>query len=203
MKRWIFYIGGLTTAALGVASIITSDLGAGPWDTVFVGLSNTIGLTPGNWMIFLGTLLIFFNGFLAKSRPDFSGFITVFIVGMFIDFFLLIYGYFQFDSFIEKGALFIVGFMVLATGASMYLQANFAPNPIDSLMMVISKRFGLSLAVSRLMCEVFALSMGLLLSGPVSYGTVVIALSVGPCIQFTYGKMEKIYNGSSRVSKAV
>ncbi len=203
MKRWIFYIAGLATAAFGVASIITSDLGAGPWDTVFVGLSNTVGLTAGNWMIILGGILMLFNGFLSKSRPDFPGFLTVFIVGMFVDLFLLIYGNFNINSFLEKGVLFVLGFLILATGASMYLQAKFAPNPIDSLMMVVSKRFGLSIAVSRLICEVFALTMGLLLAGPVSYGTVVIALSVGPVIQFTYGKMEKIYNGVSEVSKAV
>ncbi|QNO14251.1 membrane protein [Alkalicella caledoniensis] len=197
MKRWLFYFTGLCIAALGISSIITSDMGAGSWDTVFVGLSNTIGLTPGNWLIVGGGLLVFLNSFISKDRPDFTGFITVLITGILIDLNLKFLELIPLQNVYSRILLFSIGFLLLITGAGTYLQAKFAANPIDNLMLVVHKRFGFSIAVSRLICETSALIMGLLLSGPVSYGTVVIAIFIGPSIQFTYKVMDKIYHKSS------
>lgn len=198
MKRWIFYFIGIAIAALGISSIITSNVGAGSWDTVFVGLTNTVGLTPGSWLIVGGGVLIFINAFISKERPDFTGFITVFISGVFIDLSLKLLSSLPLATMYSRVLLFLLGFLLLAIGASAYLQAQFAANPIDRLMMVIHKRFKLSIAVSRLLCEAFALFLGLLLSGPVSYGTVFIVIFIGPTIQFSYRVMERIYKGTKK-----
>ena len=194
MKRSLFYFIGLFIAATGIASIIVADLGAGAWDTVFVGLTYKYGLTPGTWNIIVGGLIMFVNAFLSKERPDYPAFLTVFVLGIFIDLNLFLYSYVEIVSVHERIPLFFIGFILLATGAGMYLQAKFSPSPIDSLMMVIHKKFGLSIAFSRLLCEATALTTGFLLSGPVSYGTVVVVLSIGPSIQFSYKKMNLLYN---------
>lgn len=194
MKRWIFYFIGLAIAALGISSIITSDVGAGSWDTVFVGLTNAIGLTPGNWLIIGGGILIFINAFISKERPDFTGFITVLISGIFIDLNLKLLELVPLHTIHSRILLFVLGFLFLAIGAGTYLQAQFAANPIDKLMLVVHKRFGLSIAMSRLLCEASALIMGILLSGPVSYGTVIIVIFIGPTIQSSYKVMERVYS---------
>ena len=198
MNRWIFYFTGLATAALGISSIITSNMGASAWDTVFVGLSNLVGLTPGSWLIVGGTLLVFLNALISKERPDFTGFITVLITGIFIDLNLKFLELIPIQTIYGRILLFFLGFLFLTAGVGAYLQANFAANPIDKLMLVIHKRFRLSVAVSRLMCEAFAVLLGLLLSGPVSYGTVVIAIFIGPSIHFSYKIMDKIYNRANQ-----
>ncbi|MEH7225541.1 hypothetical protein V7112_17165 [Bacillus sp. JJ1566] len=51
-KRIGIYFGGLALTALGIALIIRSLIGAGPWDTVAVGLTDQLGLTIGTWSIF-------------------------------------------------------------------------------------------------------------------------------------------------------
>lgn len=194
MKRWIFYFIGLAIAALGISSIITSDVGASSWDAIFVGLSNAIGFTPGNWLIIGGGILIFINALISKERPDFTGFITLLISGIFIDLNLSFLQLIPLHTIQSRIVLFILGFLLLAIGAGTYLQAQFAANPIDKLMLVIHKRFGLSIAVARLLCEASALTIGLLLSGPVSYGTFIIVIFIGPTIQFSYKVMERIYD---------
>lgn len=50
-KRIGIYLGGLALTALGIAIIILSLIGAGPWDTVAVGLNMHAGLTIGTWSI--------------------------------------------------------------------------------------------------------------------------------------------------------
>jgi uncharacterized membrane protein YczE len=82
----------------------------------------------------------------------------------------------------------------MTVGVGCYLQAKFAPHPMDKLMLVIHNKFGLSISISRILCETFAILMGFLLSGPVSYGTAIVVLFVGPCIQFSFKKMQKIYD---------
>lgn len=194
MKRFLFYFIGLFISSAGISSIIVADLGAGAWDTVFVGLYSNFGLTPGIWNIIVGGLLIFFNAFLSKSRPDFLSFLTAFTLGLFIDLHLFLLSFVDFVTMPEKVLLFSVGFIFVAIGVGLYLQAKFSPSPIDNLMMVIHKRFGFSIALSRLLCEATALTAGFILGGPVSYGTVVAVLATGPCIQFSYKKMELLYN---------
>ncbi|WP_353892861.1 hypothetical protein PRVXH_002244 [Proteinivorax hydrogeniformans] len=203
MKRFLFYFVGLYMTAMGISSIIVADLGAGSWDTVFVGLYNKLGLTPGTWSIIVGGLLMFLNGFLAKEKPDFLAFLTVFTLGVFIDFNLFIYSFISVAYLSDKLMLFAFGFVLLATGVGVYLQAKFSPNPIDKLMVVVHKRFGISIALSRFLCEATALTIGFLLAGPVSYGTVIIVLFIGPCIQFSYSKMELLYNQPKRAAKRV
>ncbi|WP_053061580.1 YczE/YyaS/YitT family protein [Paenibacillus sp. VT-400] len=193
-KRWLFYFIGLIVLALGVSSVIESNVGASAWDAFYVGLSKTVGLTTGTWVIIIGLLVIFLNAFLGKKRPDFPAFITIFTMGVVIDFCtLLIFQSFELVGLGARIALFVLGFILIAVGSGIYLQANFAAHPMDRLMFVLNDKFGLSIGFARLICEATALILGFLLSGPVSYGTVVIALSVGPSIQFAYKKMERFY----------
>ena len=194
MKRIIFYLIGLSLIALGSASIVTSQLGAAAWDALVVGLSYTVGLTPGNWMIIIGFLLMLINAYLTKEKIDFLAFITTFIIGILVDIWLFVVFSNVIISNIEvQWLLFLFGFFTTILGAGIYLQAKFAPSPVDNLMLAVHKRFNLSISRARLICEGIALTLSLLVSGPISVGTFFIALAIGPCIQFTYKRMNIIY----------
>ena len=69
--------------------MILSDLGAGAWDAMYVGLSESVGLTVGSWVFLIGVLLIIINSLLMKTTPDFLAIITIVIIGALIDFWLL------------------------------------------------------------------------------------------------------------------
>ena len=195
MKRAIFYLLGLFIIALGASGVIISNVGAGAWDAVNVGLSQQFGLTTGNWLIIIGFLILLFNAFLLKKPIDFTAFLTSFLLGFMIDFWMLLI----FDSLVVETALlnillFTAGFIVMCFGAGTYLQANFAPTPIDSLMLAVSQKFNLSLGRARLYCEIFAVLLGLAVSGPVSVGTVIIAVFIGYGVQATVKIMGKVYS---------
>ncbi|QNO15876.1 membrane protein [Alkalicella caledoniensis] len=203
MKRYLFYFIGLFISAVGITGVIVAELGTGAWDSVFVGLTNKVGLSPGSWNIITGGLLMLFNASLAKKKPEFLSFLTVFILGVFIDINLFLYSFIDIVTLPEKMLLFAISFVCMALGVGSYLQAKFPPTPIDSLMMVVHKRFNISMAFSRLICEITALTTGLFLAGPVSYGTVVIVLAIGPCIQYAYRKMDVLYNRPKKEAAVV
>jgi uncharacterized membrane protein YczE len=190
--RGISYLTGLIVISFAVGLIIKVDIGAGAWDALNVGLSETFGFTVGTWVIVIGVLLIIINALLMKAKPDYFALLTIFILGPFIDFWLL----FVFSSLDVNIAVRILFFalavIILSLGISVYLQAKFAPVPIDNLMLAIQKLTGFSLMASKTIAEIVAMILAIIFSGPVGVGTVVIALLLGPCIQLFYPRVERL-----------
>lgn len=195
VKRWVFYLIGVIICAGGVSCIIASNMGTGSWDAVAVGFSHILGGTTGTWVILVGVMLMLVNAWLFQKRPDVFAFITVFLIGLCIDFFLTtLLADAANANLSSRIRLYLLGFVLTALGGSIYLQATFAPSPIDNLMLAVRHRFHFSLSTSRLLCEMTALVLALVVSGPVSYGTVFFALCIGPSVSFLYTYMEKWYN---------
>ncbi|TFD96276.1 MULTISPECIES: YitT family protein [Jeotgalibacillus] len=181
----MFYLLGLLFLSFGISLMIVADLGVGPWDALYVGLSETIGFTVGTWVFILGIILILLNGYLMKRIPDFLAIITIFLIGAFMDFWLLV-AFAGIDSLAMpvRAFMLVAGVGIIALGISFYLQADFARNPIDSLMLAIQERTGKSLAFSKTVMEVTVLVIAFLFGGPIGLGTVIVAFGIGAILQF-------------------
>ncbi|WP_347552489.1 membrane protein [Pseudalkalibacillus hwajinpoensis] len=193
IKRFLFYVIGLFVLTAGITFTIKSDIGAGAWDALNVGLADTIGLTVGSWVIIVGIILMFVNAFLIKAWPDFFALITILVTGVFIDFWLL----YVFESWIVEDVflaygIFIVGMIFIGLGIAIYLQAKFAVIPIDGLMLAIHQKTGLSIRTSKTIGELIALLAAVLFSGPIGMGTLFITFGIGPLVQFFYPTFEKM-----------
>jgi len=189
----LFYLIGLTFLSLGISLMILADLGAGPWDAMYVGLSDVIGLSVGSWVFVVGIFLILLNGIIMKKIPDFPAIITIFIIGILIDFWLLlVFMELEPAGMILRACMLMGGIVIIAIGIACYLQSNFARNPMDSLMMAIQYRTGKSLAVSKTMMELTVFIIAFLLGGPIGIGTVLSTILIGPIIQFFYGPVTKL-----------
>ncbi|SES15400.1 YczE/YyaS/YitT family protein [Salisediminibacterium halotolerans] len=184
---FLFYIAGLAILTFGISLIINAGLGAGPWDALFVGLAENLGLTVGSWTFIIGFILILINGALLKERPDFAALITMFLIGIFIDFWLLIvFGGVTLEAYTVRGLVFSLGVLSSAFGIASYLQSNFARNPIDNAMMVFHELTGKSLSFSKTFLEVSILILAFFIGGPIGVGTVIVAFGIGPLIQLFY-----------------
>ncbi|TGB03934.1 YczE/YyaS/YitT family protein [Halobacillus salinus] len=181
----LFYIIGLITIALGITLTIKADLGAGAWDAMNVGLTETIGLTVGNWVMIVGAILILVNAFIAKEKPDILAVVTILVLGQVIDFWMLIVlDSFMVQTFLYQLLTLILGIVIIAFGAALYLQPKFSLNPVDGFMVALQKRFGFKIGLAKTLTEAFALVMALLIGGPIGLGTLVILFGIGPVIQF-------------------
>ncbi|WP_067840619.1 YczE/YyaS/YitT family protein [Amphibacillus sediminis] len=195
LKRGFIYFIGIFLIGSGVASIIKADLGAGAWDALYVGLSHRIGLTTGTWVWLIGLIIIMLNAWIGMERPDFSAFLTVFILGNVIDFALyLLLDPIQLTGWFPKVLLFAIGFILIPVGSGIYLQARFATNPFDKLMLALNQRLNISIGLARFISEFSALILAWLFKGPVSLGTVFIALFIGPAIQLNYRYFNRLLN---------
>lgn len=190
-----FYILGLVTISLGITLTIKADLGAGAWDAMNVGLTEAVGLTVGNWVIIIGSILIVTNALIAKERPDILAVVTILVVGKMIDFWLLsVFESLIVESFWKQLPLLLSGITIIAIGVSLYLQPKFSLNPIDGFMVALQKRFGFSLTTAKTLTEAFALVLALALGGPIGLGTLIILFFIGPAIQFFDPKAKRVMN---------
>ncbi|WP_456272206.1 YczE/YyaS/YitT family protein [Bacillus sp. AK031] len=197
-ERSVFFSVGLIILTLGVALVIKANLGASSWDALAVGESTTFGITVGTCVFINGIILIFINAFLLKKRPEVLAAVSIFIIGALIDFWLLI-GLKNFapDGIGVQSATLAVGILALGVGVAVYLQAKFPASPMDTIMIAISTRFGLSLRASRLISEGLALALAVAFGGAVGVGTVIVTLTLGFIVQYFFPKFEKLLEGWS------
>ncbi|MBY0098307.1 YczE/YyaS/YitT family protein [Mesobacillus maritimus] len=192
--RILFFLIGLLALSLGISLAIVSGLGSGAWDALNVGLADTIGFTPGTWVILVGIFLIILNAFLLQTRPDIGAVITLFITGVFIDFWLLqIFNDLVLNEFLSKILYLLAGLLSMGIGISIYMQAKFSLSPIDNLMLALRKRFGFSFMVAKTVGEIIALILAFLFGGPIGIGTILVTFAVGPLIQLFSPHFDKLF----------
>ncbi|MCH5585599.1 YitT family protein [Shimazuella sp. AN120528] len=187
------FIFGLLIKTFGLALIIRSHLGTGAWEAFYIGLSKNTGLSIGFWIIIIGFFLIWFNAWLWRRKPTYSSFVTIAIVGLFIDWWLGLLEITPY-SLLSQMTMFWIGLFIAAMGASLYLLSNVSPTPIDQLMLALSHRFQVSLMSAKTIGELFALVFALALHGSIGFGTVIFTLLFGPLIQFFMTGWKKVSN---------
>jgi uncharacterized membrane protein YczE len=192
LRKAIAYLLGLIILACGIALVIRADIGAGAWDALNVGLSRKVGLSIGSWVILVGIIVMLLNSLLLGERPDFASILTVLIIGPLVDAWMWLIHVHP-PTFSWKLTLFAMGMTVIAIGLAVYLQANFAPTPIDKLMYAISLRTGLSLRASKTVGELAALLLAWLTGGPIGLGTLLITFGIGPLLQFFLSRVEPLF----------
>ena len=121
------------------------------------------------------------------KQPIGSGtIINVALVGTFVDIFMFLDFLPWGDTVLKQIFLFGMGEIVFALGSYMYISGGCGCGPRDGLMVVFTKKTGLSMGMVRLCLEVSALTAGYFLGGKVGVGTALFSLGTGYVIQFFF-----------------
>lgn len=182
--RWTFYLVGLLVVSLGISMTIKGyRLGIGPWDVLHVGLYKNLGLSIGSWSIISGLVIIVVTAGFLKEWPKIGTWLNMILLGIFIDLFNWILP--DFETLGAQTVIFVLGVAITGYGAGLYVSPNIGAGPRDSLMLLFSKKFGMSIKKTRTMIEVTVALLGWLLGGPIGIGTVVVALTLGQFVHYT------------------
>lgn len=205
-KRISIYLFGLAVAALGIALVILSGAGAGPWDLIVVGLNNHMPLTIGIWSIISQAMVVLLTAFIEKARPQYGSVVAILIRSAFLDLWVyVVLKNIDFAAnFASQWITLVMGVIFLGTGIGIYVEAKFPKAPIDGLMVALHNRFGWKLSTSRMVIELSAVVIGTLLGGPLGLGTMVVALMLGRIIQFSNKRVQWILarSGTAGLVKA-
>ncbi|HYK73784.1 MAG TPA: YitT family protein [Pseudoneobacillus sp.] len=198
-RSFIFFF-GLLIMALGIVLILKANLGATPWDVLHVGLFYQLGLTIGSWSIIVGFVILGVTALLTKKPPQVGAFLNMLTVGIFIDMYLLL-PFIQTPNYLlGKGIMFLFGLVIMCYGMGLYISANLGAGPRDSLMLALTNRTGWKVRNIRVGMEIMVLIIGWILGGPVSIGTFLLSLLIGPifgyampqCTAFSNYLLEKL-----------
>jgi uncharacterized protein len=188
--------------SLGIVLILKANLGATPWDVLHVGLYYQLGLTIGSWSIIVGLFILAVSAILTKRIPQVGAFINMLSVGIFIDMYLYLPFMQTPNSLGGKVFMFLIGLVIMCYGMGFYISANLGAGPRDSLMLALTSRTGWKVRNIRGTMEIIVLIIGWLLGGPVSFGTFMLSLLIGPlfgfampqCNYVTKSLLEKLKN---------
>ncbi|WP_399633163.1 YitT family protein [Sporosarcina sp. SG10008] len=170
---------------LGISFTIQSDLGTSPFDALLVGLSVNVGLTVGSWEVITALILICFNSFLKRKRPEFLGLLTAFITGIGIDMWLfLLHNLITPELWYSKIVCFGIGLVVIGIGTATYLHTNFAPIPVDRLTLIIQELTSTTIFFSRTFIYLLFLIMALIFNGPIGVGTLLTVCLGGQILNY-------------------
>lgn len=178
-------LAGLTLCAAGIAMLVRSDLGLGPWDVLHQGLSVTTGLSIGLATVLVGALVLLL-WLPLRQRPGIGTLINVLWIGPMLDLLLSVTS--SPGSLWARIVLLVVGPLVFAVGVSVYIGAGVGTGPRDGVMTGLELR-GVPIALARTGIELTALVAGWALGGRVGPGTVYFALVVGPVMHATMPRL--------------
>jgi uncharacterized membrane protein YczE len=170
---------GLTLFGLGIAMMVTANLGLSPWEIFHQGISRRTGVPLGTVGIITGVIVLLL-WIPLRERPGIGTVANVFLIGIVIDLTLLV-----FPDGVEtmwlRWVLMIAGTVVIAIGSGLYIGVGLGPGPRDGLMTGIARR-NIPIGLARGGIEITVLVAGWMLGGTVGVGTVVFAFGIGPMV---------------------
>ncbi|MCW2276777.1 YczE/YyaS/YitT family protein [Heliophilum fasciatum] len=183
--RGLVFITGILVLSLGASTAITASLGVPTWDVLHIGLANKTPFSIGRWVQIIGVSMILMTAFLEKEKPSLGSIVNIIMIGFFMNLILESKLLPVFDGFMPRTMMLLSGITLMGFGSGMYVSSKFGAGPREGLTLFISKRFSMSIRLSRTIIEVIALTIGWLLGGPVALGTFTTVILIGPIMQFS------------------
>ncbi|QDR79981.1 YczE/YyaS/YitT family protein [Sporomusa termitida] len=188
IKRIIFLLWGLFLFALGIVLTVQSNLGASPWDVLHLGLINYFPVTLGEVSQLTGIIVILLS-WLLGVKPGWGSIANMYFIGLYIDIIVgsgWIPGQQQWPA---QLAMLLAGVGLIGWASYFYLTAAFGAGPRDSFMVGAVQKTGWPVWKVRTILESGVAATGYCLGGPVGPGTIIIAVTLGPAIQWAFAVM--------------
>jgi uncharacterized membrane protein YczE len=173
---------GLVLFGVTSSMFVLAGLGLDPWDVLHQGLSRSVGLAIGTWVILVSVVVLLFWWPL-RQRPGLGTISNAVVVGLVIDAVLALVPHHP-HALGVRIALLAGGILGNGVATGLYIGAGLGPGPRDGLTIGIAAR-GHSIRVVRTTIEASVLVAGFLLGGTVGVGTVAYALLIGPITHVT------------------
>lgn len=177
-----YYIVGLAILALGIRFIISSDLGAAPWDLLTLGLSKKTHISIGSWQILCNIFMILVTKIVFRKPWNFVCLIPGILLGFFLDGIALVM---HFDAFPPIVSL-LIGCILCGLGLAIYMNQGFSANAIDNFTYTLYTSTKWNSGVCKVIGDAIALIVMLILGIMIPMMTILIYFLVPFWMQFFY-----------------
>lgn len=177
---------GLALFGIALGCAIQATLGTNPWTAFAQGMAAKTGLSVGALTVLIGAALLVFL-WLLREPLGIGTVLNVLLIGPVID--VTTWALPDGDSLAYRIPLLLISPILLGLASGLYLGAGVGPGPRDGLMTAFSRR-GLPIWLARTSIEATALAAGWVLGGDVGIGTIWMAATIGPWVQFFLRHLE-------------
>ena len=178
-RRLAQLIPGLVLFGVGIALMVSADLGLSPWQVFHQGVAESVGVAMGTITIITG-FVVLLGWIPLRERFGLGTILNVAIIGNVLNVALSLLPD-DLGGLPIRWAAMGAGVLLIATGSGLYIGAGMGPGPRDGLMTGLARR-GLHIGAVRTGLELTVLIVGWLLGGTVGAGTLVFAVTIGPLI---------------------
>ncbi len=200
-RRVTIHLSGSLLLSIAVALMLWNDFGPGPLDVFIVGIGHQTGipLAVALWAT-VGSLLAV--AWLMGRKPGLGSLATPIIVGPAIQGFLEVFSRFDAPAALPlKIVVQLVAITVLGVGAGAIIASGLGAGMGELLTKAASDRSGQPEPLVRLGFEMTWLAGGLLLGGPFGFGTLIVALMIGPSIARGYRLVDRALSNVNEVTR--
>jgi len=178
---------GLVVMAVAIVSLLESGLGLAPWDVFHLGMAEHSPLTIGTASIVVGIVVLFVAWALGQP-PGFGTVANAIVIGAIVEMLRRVgwVAALSERSLVPRSGLLVLGVVLFGLGTALYIGAGLGAGPRDSLMLVLSRRTGVRIAIVRGSLEMAAIAVGWALGGTVGLGTVGVAVLLGPSVEGSF-----------------
>ncbi len=177
---------GLVLFGVSIALMLAAGLGVDSWDVFHQGIALLTNTSFGVVVVAtsLGVLLLWIP---LRQRPGLGSVANAVVIGPVVDVTLRYLA--TPDRLTGQIALLVAGVVLNGVATGLYIGAGLGPGPRDGLMTSLALRTGRSIGSVRTAIEVSVLAIGWALGGPVGFGTVLYAVSIGPLAQYFIARL--------------
>lgn len=178
-RRMVQLLVGLFLYGIAIATMMQATIGIEPWDVLAQGITRHTGIPFGVVTNLIGgvVLLLWIP---LRQRPGIGTVLNVLLIGPSAQLGLWLIP--QPESLAVRIPLFAAGLVLIAAASGLYIGAQHGPGPRDGLMTGLHARTGLPIWLARTGIEAAVLVIGWLLGGNVGWGTLAVALCIGPLV---------------------
>ncbi len=171
----------VASVGVGIALMVTADLGVAPADVLSTGGAERLGIGVGT-MGWISGAVITSVAWIMGRRPQWGTLWGTFVVGLSVN--LNLAWLSETESMVWRIVMFVIGLTIIYLGITVGVSTMLGTGPIELLMLALTDR-GASVQVSRWGIEAVILTVGAILGGQVGVGTVVFVVLAGPVLART------------------
>lgn len=188
IKKVMVLIAGLFLYAVGVVLTIHAGLGLAPWDIFHQGLSLHFPLTMGQASITASCIILIID-FALKEKIGLGTVLNVILIGAFMDMLMIFHLIPVFEQPIMQLLMLITGMVTIGFASYVYIRPGLGTGPRDGLMVALCKKTGKSVRAVRAGIDITVSAVGFLLGGSLGLGTVIMAVCLGPVMQWIFRRL--------------
>jgi uncharacterized membrane protein YczE len=176
---------GFFLFAVAILLALYSKLGMSPWDVFHMGIVKHSILSLGQTTQVVGCCVIMFSIFLGVI-PGIGSIFNMIFIGIFIDLINNTGILKTPGSMLGKILMLISAIVIMGIATYFYLQVELGAGPRDGLMEGLIIKLNKPVWFIRGSIEITVLIIGLVLGGPVGIGTILLAIGIGPSVEFAF-----------------